>query len=87
MSWITYIVACADNTLYTGVTTDIHRRINEHNGEGSTASKGAKYTRVRRPVKLLYSESVKDRSEACKRESAIKKLSKQQKLLLIANGK
>jgi putative endonuclease len=83
MSWSTYILECSDHTLYTGVTTDIARRVNEHNGEGPTAIKGAKYTRVRRPVTLLYSESFENRSQACKREAAIKKLSRQKKLQLI----
>lgn len=83
MSWFTYIVECADTTLYTGVTTDIDRRINEHNGGKGSANKGAKYTRVRRPVRLVYVENIENRSEACKREAAIKKLNKQHKLKLI----
>jgi putative endonuclease len=73
--WFVYIVRCADNTLYTGITTDIARRVREHNRE----QVGSKYTRAKRPVTLVYHESVSNRSEALKREAAIKKLSKQQK--------
>jgi putative endonuclease len=82
MSWLVYILTCSDDTLYTGVCTDLQRRLNEHNGEGS---KGAKYTRARRPVTVFYQESCADRASACRREAAIKKLSRQQKLALINN--
>jgi putative endonuclease len=74
--WYVYIVRCADNTLYTGVTTDISRRMREHNGE---VRRGAWYTQLRRPVALVYTETTDSRSNAMKRERAIKKLSKQQK--------
>ena len=74
-----YILECNDKTLYTGITKDLARRVREHN----ESSKGAKYTRVRRPVILLYSEECDDRSSAAKREYAIKKLSRDQKLALI----
>lgn len=77
--WWVYILECADNTLYTGVTIDVKRRIEEHNH----AKLGAKYTKARRPVHLVYKESCKDRSEACKRERAIKKLTRSEKLKLI----
>ena len=77
--WYTYIVRCSDNSLYTGVTTDLERRVDEHN----TSDKGAKYTRPRRPVQLVYSEIHEDRSSASKRESAIKKLSRAEKLTLL----
>ncbi|NVK37740.1 MAG: GIY-YIG nuclease family protein [Gammaproteobacteria bacterium] len=80
MSWFVYILRCADNSLYTGITTDIHRRLEEHN---HCDKKGAKYTRARRPVVLTYQESLDNRSLACKREAAIKKMSRQQKLTLI----
>lgn len=83
MSWLVYIVECSDSTLYTGVTTDLDRRINEHNGAGSSANKGAKYTRVRRPVTLRYQEQCENRSAACKREAAIKKMNKTKKIELI----
>lgn len=76
-----YIVACADNTLYTGVTTDLERRILEHN----TSKKGAKYTSARRPVRLVYSHRYKTRSTAQIAESTIKKLSRAQKMQLIAD--
>jgi len=78
MSYFTYIVECSDSTLYTGITTDLERRLDEHNN----SAKGAKYTRVRRPVKLVYSEECEDRSSASKREYAIKKLSRVKKLAL-----
>ena len=80
MSWFTYILRCADDSLYTGVTTDVARRVIEHN---ECNIKGAKYTKVRRPVELVYQESCVDRSSACKREAAIKKLTRQQKLQLL----
>ena len=78
--WSVYILRCADNSLYTGITTDIHRRLDEHNG---VVKNGAKYTRHRQPVTLVYKETVESRSQACKRESAIKNLSKFQKEQLI----
>jgi putative endonuclease len=75
-----YILECADGTLYTGITTDLERRIEEHNG----SEKGAKYTRSRRPVKLVFEESFKNRSDASKREYHIKKkMNRVQKLQLI----
>ena len=77
--WYIYIVCCADNTLYTGITTNLERRLREHN----TANVGSKYIRSKRPATLVYKESVKTRSNALKREAAIKRLSHQEKLLLI----
>ena len=82
MSWKVYILHCADNTLYTGITTDIERRIKEHNN----GNKGARYTRTRRPVKLAYQESCISRSEASSREHSIKKLKRTEKLKLINTG-
>ena len=79
MVYYVYILECNDNTLYTGITTDLHRRINEHN----FSDKGAKYTKVRRPVKIVYSEKHRGRSDASKREYEIKKFSRQEKLKLI----
>ena len=73
-----YILQCVDNTLYTGITTNLDRRLKEHNN----SKLGAKYTKIRRPVKLVYSQQFIDRSEASKEESRIKKLSRQQKLSL-----
>ena len=74
-----YILKCADGTLYTGITTDLKRRVIEHN----SSDKGAKYTAGRRPVKLVYSKKFQDRSSASKEEARIKKLSRDQKILLI----
>jgi putative endonuclease len=67
--WYVYMLRCADNSLYTGVATDIDARLTAHN-----AGKGAKYTRGRLPVKLVYQEAVADRGSALKREHAIKRL-------------
>jgi len=77
--WFVYILSCCDNSLYTGITTDLERRIHEHN-EGS---KGAKYTRARRPVKLVYSEPAIDRSMATRREMELKSLPIEKKRLLV----
>ena len=80
MVYYVYILECNDNTLYTGITTDLQRRINEHN----FSDKGAKYTKLRRPVHLVYNEKCSDRSSASKREYAIKKLSRKDKISLFA---
>ncbi|MCW9023452.1 MAG: GIY-YIG nuclease family protein [Gammaproteobacteria bacterium] len=69
-NWVVYILQCSDNSLYTGITKDISRRLEEHN----TGREAAKYTRARRPVKLVYQESVTDHSSALKREREIKKM-------------
>ena len=74
-AWFIYIVECRDGTYYTGITTDIERRISEHN----TSPLGARYTRARRPVKLHYHETADNRSEALKREIQIKKLPRKRK--------
>ncbi len=74
------MVQCADNSLYTGITTELERRVKEHN----ESEKGAKYTKVRRPVHLVYSEKHPDRSTASKREYEIKKkMSREEKLNLL----
>lgn len=73
-----YIVECADGSLYTGCSNDLSKRLLQHN-----TGKGAKYTHHRSPVVLRYTETVSNRSEALKRELAIKKLSRKQKLRLI----
>ncbi len=74
------MLECADSTLYTGIATDLERRLDEHN----SSPKGAKYTRARRPVKLVYSETFEDRSSASKREYEIKKkMRREEKLLLV----
>ena len=81
MSYYVYIVRCSDNSLYTGITTDINRRIHEHN----ETKKGAKYTKSRRPVSLVYSALIGDLSSAQKEEYRIKKLSKIKKQELVDN--
>lgn len=81
-SWFVYILKCADNSLYTGITVDVARRIDEHNLDNKLA---AKYTRVRRPVKLVYQEKFNSRSLATKREAAIKKLKRAEKDALITS--
>lgn len=83
MCWTVYILRCADGSLYTGITTDSHRRLHEHNNDNK---KGAKYTRVRRPVVMVYKESHADRASASRREYALKKLSRSQKTNLIKLG-
>jgi len=79
--WKVYVLKCCDDSLYTGVATDLQRRLYEHNN----SAKGAKYTKVRRPVELVYYENCADRIDATKREYAIKKLSRKEKLKLINN--
>ena len=77
--YFVYMVECADGTYYTGITTDINRRVLEHNH----SFKSAKYTRSRRPVRLVYSVIIGTRSEASKEEYRIKKLSRKNKIDLI----
>jgi putative endonuclease len=77
-----YILECADKTLYTGITTDLKRRIEEHNG----TKKGAKYTSARRPVRVVYTRKFKNRSNASREEARIKKLKKSEKVELIKNN-
>tara|TARA_Y100001970_G_C14043592_1_gene755122 strand:+ start:643 stop:894 length:252 start_codon:yes stop_codon:yes gene_type:complete len=77
--WYVYIVECADGSLYTGITTSIQRRILEHN----YSFKAAKYTRSRRPVRLVYKKECENRSEASKEEYRIKRLKRSEKLKLI----
>jgi putative endonuclease len=74
-----YVVKCNDNTYYTGVTIDLDRRVSEHNG----SLKGAKYTKTRRPVKLVYNTEFKNRSLACIAEAKFKKLSRIKKIKII----
>ena len=80
-NWKVYIVECSDGTLYTGITTDTQRRLLEHN----YSFKSAKYTRSRRPVKLVYEEDSQNRSTASKREYQIKKMKRRDKKILIDN--
>mgnify|MGYP000918983417 CR=1 FL=1 len=84
MSYSVYILSCADDTLYTGITTDVERRIKEHNG---LLAGGAKYTMARRPVRLVYTETYPDRSTASKEEYRLKNLSRAQKQYLIQSSK
>lgn len=77
-----YILRCADGTLYTGWTSDVAARVAVHN-----AGKGAKYTRSRRPVELVYCESLPNRSGALRREAEIKRLSREEKLRLVSTWK
>jgi len=81
--WHVYILRCADNSLYTGVTTDVQRRVEEHNNDNRL---GAKYTRARRPVSLVFEQPFTSRSDACKAETAIKTLSKTEKELMIQSA-
>lgn len=80
MSWYVYIVRCADDTLYTGIARDPERRVDEHNGARPRA---ARYTRGRRPVRLVYREARASRAEATRREIEIKQLPRAAKLALI----
>lgn len=83
MEWFVYMVRCADDTLYTGITTDVARRVAEHNGEQGGKHKGAKYTKARRPVTLVYTNTCKDRSAAASAEAALRKRSRAEKCQLI----
>ncbi len=76
--WKVYILRCADDTLYTGVSTDVQRRLRTHN-----AGKGAKYTRGRLPVKVAYTTGGMSRSEALREENRIKSLTRVKKLMII----
>ena len=79
--WRVYIVRCADGSLYTGIAKDVVRRVGEHNGDGRL---GARYTRARRPVVLVYEESCESRSQAAGREYEIKCLNRSEKEALIS---
>lgn len=78
----TYIVECSDKTYYCGYTTNLKERVSKHN----TSKQGAKYTKGRRPVKLVYFERFDSKSEAMIREAKIKKMSKEQKKNLVYNN-
>jgi putative endonuclease len=81
--WCVYMLRCADDSLYTGITTDVARRVAEHNGDSGL---GARYTRSRRPVQLVYVEAAASRAEATRREMAIKQLDRAGKLALCASA-
>ncbi|MCK4799612.1 GIY-YIG nuclease family protein [Candidatus Parcubacteria bacterium] len=74
-----YILECADKTLYTGITVDLERRVNEHN----SSKLGAKYTKARRPVELIYSKRFRNRVTASREEARIKSLTRKEKLEII----
>lgn len=78
-----YILECSDKTLYTGIAIDLNRRIDEHNN----SKLGAKYTKSRRPVRIVYSKKFRNRSLASKEEFRIKTLSRKEKLSLISRSK
>ena len=81
--WYVYIVECIDKSLYTGITTDVERRVNEHNNRKS----GAKYTKTRRPVRLVAYFDAESRSDASKEEYRIKQLTRAEKQILIKKSK
>ena len=76
--WYLYILRCKDNTLYTGITTNVEKRLQQHR-----SGKGAKYTRGRAPLELVYQQVCKDHTEALKREAFVKKLTRKDKEALI----
>ena len=82
MSYYVYLLRCGDGSLYTGYTDDVERRLAVHQ-----SGKGAKYTRSRLPVELVYSEELPDKSAALRREAAIKKLPRAKKLALMESGR
>ena len=80
MAWYVYMLRCSDGSLYTGCTDDLERRLSAHQ-----SGKGAKYTRSHLPVELVYQEEAADRSAALRREATIKRLTRQQKLRMVAD--
>ena len=81
MAWMVYMLECADNSLYTGITVDLERRLEEH-----AKGKGAKYTKHRGPFTVVFTERQKTRSQALKREAGIKAMTREEKLGLIRTG-
>ena len=81
--WFVYLLKCANNSLYCGVSNDLNKRLRQHNGE---IVGGAKYTRANGPCQLVYQEQAKDKSTAMKRECEIKAMSRDDKLLLLVNN-
>jgi len=79
--WQVYIIECKDNKLYTGITNNLNRRLSQHN-----SGHGGRFTKFRRPVKLVYHQEVSNRSQALRREIEIKKLSRRKKLSLVEFG-
>lgn len=82
MAWILYVLRCRDGSLYTGITNDLRRRLAAHRAGTASA-----YTRSRRPVRLAYREDVPDRGTALRREAALKRLTRAEKLALIRRGR
>ncbi len=82
-NWYVYMVRCADKSLYTGITTDVDRRVDEHN----SGKKAAAYTRSRRPVVITYMEKCKNRSAASKREGELKDLNKREKETMLKSSR
>lgn len=80
--YFVYLLECADKTVYTGITTDVERRLREH-----VDGKGGHYTSARGAKKVLYAEECRDRSSALKREAAIKKMTRRQKLAMVQAGR
>lgn len=80
-SWFVYLLRCRDDSLYCGITKDLDKRLIEHN----SPDKGAKYTRGRQPVQLVYAETLASRAEASKRESRIKRMSRDEKKALLSS--
>ena len=80
MNWVVYILKCADDTLYTGITNDLEDRVKAHE-----TGQGAKYTKGRGPFEVIYQEQCENRSEASKREMTIKRLKKEEKLKLCSS--
>ena len=81
-AWYVYVIRASDDSLYTGITTDVQRRFKEH----SSPARGARFFRGRSPVEVVYSENHPDRSSALRREAEIKKLSRPEKLKLVREG-
>jgi len=82
VKWVCYLLHCADDTLYCGITNDLEKRLAAHN-----AGTASKYTRARGPVELVFVEECADRSAASKREMAIKNLTRAEKIVLIQSGR
>ena len=81
--WWIYLVQCSDSSFYSGITTNLERRVRQHNG---ALAGGARYTRARQPVVLVWSESARNRSEASQLEARLKRLTRDQKRRLIKQG-
>lgn len=82
--WYVYMLRCSDNSLYTGIARSLEKRLMEHN---TSSQLGAKYTRSRRPVTLVYHEAYPSRSQAARREAVIKRMSKKHKEALVSTNK